>query len=99
MKQGMRGALPCTFATGTGQALVAGQVIEHGHSSLLHDSVWCQIDGLKCAEVHEGHFVVGSAEPGPLGVCGTQGTVEEELRTRIPHKTAPVQVKIGLDVE
>ncbi len=35
-----------------GQALVAGRVIEHGHSSLLHDIVQSQIDGLKRAEVH-----------------------------------------------
>jgi hypothetical protein len=34
----------------------------------------------------------------PLGACRTQGAVEEELRARIPHQ-APLQVKIGLDVE
>ncbi len=33
-------------------ALVAGLVIEHGHSSQLHDAVWSQINGLKCTEVH-----------------------------------------------
>jgi hypothetical protein len=37
--------------------------------------------------------------PGPLGACGTQGTVEEKLRTRIPHQAVPLQVKIGRDVE
>ncbi len=43
-----------------GQALVAGRVIEHGHSSPLHDAVWRQIDGFKRAEVHEGHLLVRS---------------------------------------
>ncbi len=82
-----------------GQAWVAGRVIEHGHSSLLHDTVQSQSDGLKRAEVHEGHLLVGSTVPGLLGTCGTQGTVEKELRTRIPHQAVPLQVKIGLDVE
>ena len=68
-----------------GKAQVAGRVIEHGHSSLLHDTVWSRSDGLKCAEVHEGHLLVGSTVHGLLGACGTQGTVEEELRTCIPH--------------
>ena len=35
-----------------GQARVAGRVIEHGHSSLLHDAVRSQIDGLKRAELN-----------------------------------------------
>jgi hypothetical protein len=35
----------------SGQVLIAGLVIEHGHSSQLHDAVWIQIDGLKRAEV------------------------------------------------
>ncbi len=35
-----------------GQARVASLVIEHGYSSLLHDNVRSQIDGLKRAEVH-----------------------------------------------
>jgi hypothetical protein len=48
-----------------GQALVAGLVLEHGHFSPLHDAVLCQIDRLKRAEVHEGHLLVGSTEPGP----------------------------------
>jgi hypothetical protein len=39
-----------------GQALVAGLVIKHGHSSQLHDAVRSQIDGLKCTKVHEGHL-------------------------------------------
>ena len=34
-----------------GLARVAGRVIEHGHSSLLHNAVRSQIDGLKRAEV------------------------------------------------
>jgi hypothetical protein len=50
-----------------GQARVAGRVIEHGHSSLLYDTVWSQIDGLKRAEVHEGHLLVRSSEPAALG--------------------------------
>ena len=68
-----------------GQARVAGRVIEHGHSSLLHDTVWSQSDGLERAEVHEGYLLVGSTVRELLGACGTQGTVEEELRTCIPH--------------
>ncbi len=58
---------------------VAGQVIEHGHSSPLHDSVRSQLDGLKRAELHVGHLLVESIEQCPLGACGTQGTVEEEF--------------------
>jgi hypothetical protein len=68
------------------QELVAGRDIEHGHSSLLHDAVWSQINGLKRAEVHEGRLLVGSTEPGPLVTCGTQGTVQEELSMCIPHQ-------------
>ena len=41
-----------------GQALVAGRVIEHGHSSSLHDAVLGQVDGLKRAEIHQGHLLV-----------------------------------------
>ncbi len=52
-----------------GQA--AGRVIEHRHSSLLHDAVRIQIDGLKRAEVHEGHLLVGCMVPKPLGAFGT----------------------------
>ncbi len=59
-----------------GQALVAGQVIEQGHSSLLHDAVRSQIDGFKRAEVHKGHLLVGSTEPWPLGACGHKVTVQ-----------------------
>ncbi len=58
---------------------VAGQVIEHGHSSPLHDSVRSQLDGLKRAEVHVGNLLVESIVQCPLGACGTQGTVEEEF--------------------
>ncbi len=50
---------------------MAGRVIEYGHSSQLHDAVRSQIDGLKRAEVLEGHLHVGSTEPGPLGACET----------------------------
>ncbi len=67
------------------QARVAGRVIEHGHFSLLHDTVWSRSDGLKRAEVHEEYLLVGSTVQGLLGACGTQGTVEEELWTCIPH--------------
>ncbi len=35
-----------------GQVLVAGLVVEYGHSSQLYDAVWIQIHGLKRAEVH-----------------------------------------------
>ena len=41
-----------------GQVRVAGRVIEHGHSSSLHDAVWCQVNGLKRAEIHQGHLLV-----------------------------------------
>ena len=71
-----------------GQARVACRVIEHGHSSSLHDDVWGQVNGLKRAEVHR-----------RLEACRTQGAVEEELRARIPHQAVPRQVEIGLDVE
>jgi hypothetical protein len=66
------------------------QAIEHGHYRLLHDAVLSQIDGLKRAEVH---LLVGSSEPWPLGACGTHCTVEEELRTRIPHQAFPCKSK------
>ncbi len=82
-----------------GQVLVTGRVIEHGHSSLLHDAVWSQIDELKRVEVHEGNLLVVCTVPWPLGACGTQCTVEEELRTRILHQVVPLQVKISCDVE
>jgi hypothetical protein len=85
-----------------GQLLVLGRVIEHGHSSQLHDTVWSQIDGLKRAEVHQGHLIegiVGITVPSLLGACGTQGTVEKELRMHIPHEAVPLQVKISLYVE
>jgi hypothetical protein len=49
-----------------GQVQVAGRVIVPGHFSQLHDAaVLRQIDRLKRAEVHEGHLLVGSTEPGP----------------------------------
>ncbi len=55
-----------------GQARVAGRVIkQHGHSSLLHDAVQSQIDGLKRAEAHEGHLLVGCTVPYPLAPVGT----------------------------
>jgi hypothetical protein len=118
-----------------GQALVAGRVIEHGHSSSLqtisfieisieagillggkheacfvlgvagiepmpsslHDTVWRPLNGLKRAEIHQGHLLVSTAVP--IVACRTQGAVEEELRAHIPHQTVPLQVEIGLDVE
>ncbi len=81
----------------TGQARVAGKVIEHEHSSSLHDTVLRQLNGLKRAEIHQGYLLVHSSVP--LGACGTQGAVEEELRARIPHQAVPLQAKIGLDIE
>jgi hypothetical protein len=44
---------------------------------------------------------VGSTVPRLLGACVTQGTVEEGLRTNIPHQAVPLklEVKIGLEVE
>jgi hypothetical protein len=77
-----------------GQARIAGRVIERGHSSLLHDTVWRQLNVLKRAEIHQGCLLVCSSVP--LGACRTQGAVEEELRARIQHKTVPLQVEIGL---
>ncbi len=35
----------------------------------------------------------------PLGVCRTQGAVEEEFWARKPHQAVPLLVEIGLDVE
>ncbi len=80
-----------------GQARVAGRVIEHGHSSSLHDTVRRQLNGLKRAEIHQGYLLVHSSFP--LGACRAQGAFEEELRARIPHQAVPLQAKIGLDVE
>ncbi len=74
-----------------GQVLVAGCVIEHGHFSLLLDDVQSQIDGLKRAEVHQGNLLVGITVQCPLGTCGTQGTLEEGLRTHIVHQAAASQ--------
>jgi hypothetical protein len=61
--------------------------------------VQSQIDGLKRAKVHEGHLLVRSTVQCPLGTCGTQGTVEDVLKTRIPHQAVPLQVKFGFDVQ
>ncbi len=52
-----------------GQELVAGKVIEHGHSSLC-DAVRSQIHGLKRAEVREGNLLMRSTVPRPLGSYG-----------------------------
>ena len=38
-----------------GQARVAGRVIKHGHSRSLHDTVRRQLNGLKRAEIDQGH--------------------------------------------
>ena len=76
-----------------GQTWVAGRVVEHGYSCSLHDTVWGQINGLKCAEIHEGDLLVNTAEPFPLSSRGTQGTVEEELLASIPHQTIPLHVE------
>ncbi len=60
------------------QPLVAGLVIEHGHSSSLHDTVLSQLNlnGLKHAEVHQasgqGHLVVSTAVPLASGARGVQ---------------------------
>ncbi len=54
-------------------------------------------DGLKLAEIHQGHHLVRATFH--LSSCWTQCTVEEELRARIPHQTVPLQVEVGLDVE
>ena len=82
-----------------GQARVACRVIEHGHSSSLHDAVWGQVNGLKRAEINQGHLLVRTTVHRRLEACRTQGAVEEELRARIPHQAVPRQVEIGLDVE
>ena len=60
------------------------------HFSPLHDAVWIQVDGLKRAELHEGHLLVRSTVPCPLG---TQGTVEEELSMSISNQAAPCKSK------
>ncbi len=41
-----------------GQARGAGRVIEHGYSSLLHDAIRGQVNGLKRAEIHQGYLLV-----------------------------------------
>jgi hypothetical protein len=82
-----------------GQARVAGQVIEHGHSSSLHDAVWGQVNGLKRAEIHHGQLLLRTTVHRCLEAYRTQGAVEEELRARIPHQAATRQVEIGFDVE
>ena len=41
-----------------GQARVAGRVIAHGHSSLLHDTVWDKVNELKRAEIHQGRLLM-----------------------------------------
>jgi hypothetical protein len=42
----------CRLIVEAGQALVAGLVIKHGHSSQLRDAVRSQIDGLKRTKVN-----------------------------------------------
>ena len=50
MKHGMRGARPKNVGHGAdveaGQAWVAGRIIEHGYTSLLHDTVWGQLNAI-----------------------------------------------------
>jgi hypothetical protein len=104
MKHGIRGGAPQHVGdrvdVGAGQARVAGRVIEQGHSSPLHDAVLSQIYGLKRAYVQRDTSLRDALYPGPLALwAGTQGTVEEELRTSIPHQTVPMQFKTSCDVE
>ncbi len=61
-----------------GQARVAGRIIEHAYASLLHDTVWGQLNGLKCAEVRQGQLIVRVTEP--FCAFETQSTFEKELR-------------------
>ncbi len=56
-------------------------------------------NGLKRAEIHQGHLLVRGTVHRRLEACQTQGAVEEELRARIPHQAVPRQVEIGLEVE
>ncbi len=59
MKHGIRGAHVGHRAdVEAGQARVAGRVIEHGQSSSLHNAVRGQVNGLKRAEIHQGHLLV-----------------------------------------
>ncbi len=51
-----------------GQALVAGRVIEHGHSRSLHDTVRRQLNGLERAEIHQGYLL--SIPLSPLAPAG-----------------------------
>ena len=79
-----------------GQARVAGRVIQHEHASLLYDTVRGQLNGLKRAEINQRRATE------PLGACGSQDTIEKELRACIPHQAFPLQLEImmiGLDIE
>ncbi len=49
---------------------------------------------LKCAEIHQGRLFVRADEP--PGACGTQGTVEKELRACIPHQAVPLQACVAV---
>jgi hypothetical protein len=65
-KEGGEGQHICHRAdVKAGQVLIAGWVMEHGHSRPQHDSdtVWSQIGGLNCAEVYLGHLLVRSTVP------------------------------------
>ena len=61
------------------------------------DAVWRPVNGLKRAEINQGHLLVLTTVHSRLEACWTQGAVEEELRARIPHQAVPRQVEIGLD--
>ena len=74
------GLIQADFTVETGQARVAGKVTEHGRSSLLHDTVWGQLNGLKCAEIHQGHpFVITTANR-PL--AGLLTPVERKVKLK-----------------
>ncbi len=55
-----------------GQARLAGRVIEHGHSSSLHDAVRGQSNGLKRAEIDQRHLLVQTTVHRRLGACRSQ---------------------------
>ncbi len=78
-----------------GQPRVAGQEIQHEHASSLHDTVRGEFDGLKRAEINQGHLFVRTSVP--LGACQAQNTVEEELRARMPHKAVPLYLLVLKD--
>jgi hypothetical protein len=76
-----------------GQAQVAGRVIEHGHSSLLHVDLRSQANGLKRAEIHQGHLLLQTAVYWRLGAGQTQGAVEEESRESKTHQVMTMSAR------